>query len=82
MCPPLRPEPIQPSLRTYRTDRASRDRKRKGRSFEDEMAPGEDQREGLTRPGPPPDRGRGEPAKGARRPQPGGPGSTHIDVEV
>ena len=37
MCPPFRPGAIQNTLRTYRPGPTSRDRKRKGRSFEDEM---------------------------------------------
>ena len=34
---PLAPKPVTPGLRPPRVDRANRDRKRKGRSFEDEL---------------------------------------------
>ena len=48
---PFAPRPIVPSLRLHPVDRSGRERKRKSRSFEDELA-GESE-EGASTPHPP-----------------------------
>ena len=48
---PFAPRPIVPSLRLHPVDRSGRERKRKGRSFKDELAGESD--EGAAAPHPP-----------------------------
>jgi hypothetical protein len=47
---PLAPKPIIPGLRPHRVDRTGPDRRRKGRSFEDELAHGQDEDEAPRQP--------------------------------
>ena len=48
---PLAPKPLAPGLRPPRVDRTSRDRKRKGRSFDNELAGGHEDHTGASTPG-------------------------------
>ena len=90
MCPPFRPGAIHPALRTYRPDPTSRDRKRKGRSFEDEMGHQEDEPQGhqerrpavVPRGGARSDRARPTRAKGPKRSDAADDGRRHIDLEI
>lgn len=76
---PLAPKPITPGLMAHRVARSGRDRKGKGRSFEEELAAEhEDEEEGAASEGPVslPDEG-GRPA-----PPSDGPKGRILDIEA
>jgi len=76
---PLAPKPITPGLRPHRVDRASRDRKRRDRSFEEEFSEGRDEAHKPRRPAKPPTAARREPPPGP--PASGGTGHL-LDLEA
>ena len=73
---PLGPQPVVPGLVTPRVARSNRERKRKGRSFEDELGHERDD-DGAARAAPPPR----EQADRPRRPDKDEPGHL-LDVEA